>query len=39
MDEMQIDVEQIRLTGRPMHDVALPHLFGQRLRLWHGAGS
>jgi hypothetical protein len=36
VDEMQIDVEEIRLAGRPMDDVALPDLFRQRLRLGHG---
>ena len=29
MDEMEIDVEEIRLAGRSMHDVALPDLLGQ----------
>ncbi len=32
VDEMEVDVEQIRLTGRPMHDVAVPDLLGQCLR-------
>jgi hypothetical protein len=33
MDEMEIDVEEIRLADRPMDDVTLPDLLGQRLRL------
>ena len=30
VDELQIDVEQVRLAGRGAHDVAVPDLLGQR---------
>jgi hypothetical protein len=32
MDEVEIDVEEIRLAGRAVHDVAFPYLLGERLR-------
>jgi hypothetical protein len=38
MDEMEIDVEEIRLAGRPMHDVAFPDLLGKGLRFVKGLG-
>ena len=32
VDEVQVDVEEIRLAGRRAHEVALPHLLGQASR-------
>ena len=39
MDEMKVDVQEIRLAGRPVDDVAVPDLVGQRLRLGGHVGS
>ena len=34
--QVQVDVEQVGLVGRPAHDVALPHLLAECQWLRHG---
>ena len=39
VDEVEVDVEQVGLAGRGVHDVVVPHLLGEGGRFGHVAAS